>query len=483
MLRLRALVVSAGALLALVSCGRTTGDILIVVDWARHAEGPGCVILTATDVVARTHGMNVNKAAPVDLLGKGVGGTLRFAVAQPLNWSERVAFEATLRAESCMGPVLGPVLATDTWEISFEPNQHKDHTLVVHEGPLTDGGADDAGVDGGADGGVDAGDPDAGDPDAGAGDGGSPNDAGSPDSGAGDAGPRCVGALRTLVSGSENWADLAVFDRDTKSIIAVGAADAVAIIDASGVKTRWSGGTCHGTFVGVWVDPISGLAHVLSNDQVLIARGAGTCEVIASFSGLNPTALAGVHLADGGTRLIVASSDSPFLSEVRSDGGLGSFSVPGAGMVFDVAALDEQTMVAVGQSSNGAKSMFWKLIPPSTWEASGEGASNAPVRGVDLLSPTFGFAGGTASTYSWNGSVWSATLDSPGFTVRGVAARAPTDVLVVGEQRGGGMVGFATYDGSTWTPAALAAPALKRVRTLKCDAWAVGNGVVVTTLP
>lgn len=500
----RALPALVVALLA--GCGGTPASqegasVHVVVE--RLAAGDDCVRLVVSDAAVPAR----QEVRILPLAGRPAATELVVGVVQPEGYGRSLEVVATLHLGGCA--VAAIAQDTATFEVASPVTQV---TLTLREpGAGGDGGTDagdadaggsDSGVPdaggvdaGGMDAGADAGQPDAGGTDAGldAGlDAGSPDaggvDAGQPDAGvdagAPDAGV-CTGAVRAVRTTGPTWTDLAVWG--SQGVIAVGASDSIGLFTANSSFTDWGGSSCTGDFGGVWVHPMTFQPYAITAAGFRRVDGPGQCVALAALPAGTPHALTGIRVGTNTTRLYAAVTAPATVVEL--DVGTSTAiarTPPSAGAVYDVDGLDEDTLWAVGNTSQNNKGAFWRWnVNAQAWDSPvALSPANSVIYAVDVVSNVLAFAGGVDGLFRWNGASWSG-VGSPGFEVRGVRALSNTEVYVVGPATGGN-VGFAKWNGTSfWSPMRpTSSAALARVRGVDgCAVWAVGASLVVTTEP
>lgn len=488
----------------LTGCGSTAtqpgASIHVAVE--RLSMGDDCVVLEVSD----TSDSARREVRQLSLSGRPAVTEVVVGVVQPEGWGNQLRASASLHLGGCGAPEVDQ--AAQTFQVGV-PVVRVD-LLLRQPGAGTDAGSDagtsdagtpDAGdVDaGGGDAGsldagaVDAGAMDAGVPDAGMPDAGSPDaggvDAGTPDAGVMDAGTPdaglCTGAVRAVRTSGPKWTDLAVFS--SQGVLAVGEGDSIGLFTAGGTFTDWSGGTCTGDFGGVWVRPTDFQLFVVGSAGLARVDGPGQCAPLPSPSAGTPQALAGIRI--GGTTRLYVPTVSP-ATVVELDVGQPAAitrTPPSAGAVYDVDGVDEDTLFAVGNTSQSDKGAFWRWnVTTQSWDPPATlSPANTPIYAVDVVSNVLAFAGGAGGLYQWNGVSWS-SVGAPGFDVYGVRALSSTEVYVVGPAVSGN-VGFAQWNGSSFTSPVrpMSSRYLARVRGGgACSLWAVGDsGLVVTTEP
>lgn len=456
----------------------------------------------------------------VPLSGRPAATELVFGVVQPEGFGSALEAAATLHLGGCAEASV----AQDSAAFAVA-SPLAEVTLTLREpGAGSDGGSD-AGADAG---GMDAGDPDAGVvdagsmdageldaglPDAGEMDAGVPDageldagvadaggidagtmdagsmDAGGPDAGMMDAGMHdagmCTGAVRAVRTTGPSWTDVAMWA--SQGAIAVGPNGGIGLFDASNTFIDWGGATCTGNFGGVWVQPTGFQPYAVTEAGFRRVDGANQCVALAALPGGTPRALTGIRV--GAVTRLYAATTSP-ASVVMLNVGQSTAVVqtpPSAGAVYDVDGIDEDTLWAVGNTTQSDKGAFWR------WDVNSQdwapvislSPAGSIIYAVDVVSNVLAFAGGANGLYAWNGTNWS-YVASPGFEVRGVHAFSDTEVYVVGPASSGN-VGFAKWDGTSFRSPVrpTSSAALARVRGNDgCSVWAVGaQGLVVTTEP
>lgn len=516
----RALPALVVALLA--GCGGTPASqegasVHVVVQ--RLAAGDDCVRLVVSDAAVPAR----QEVRVLPLTGRPAATELVVGVVQPDGYGRSLEVVATLHLGGCAVAAIAQDSAT--FEVASPVTQV---TLTLREpGAGSDGGTDagrtdsgvpdaggtdaggpdaggpdaggvdaggmDAGVDAGqpdaggmdagTDAGTDAGAPDAGQSDAGGMDAGPP-DAGGVDAGAPDAGA-CTGAVRTVRTTGPTWNDLAVWG--SQGVIAVGASDSIGLFAANNSFTDWGGSSCTGDFGGVWVHPMTFQPYAITGAGFRRVDGPGQCVALAALPAGTPHALTGIRVGTNTTRLYAAVTAPATVVELD----VGTTTAiarapPSAGAVYDVDGLDEDTLWAVGNTTQNDKGAFWRWnVTAQAWDSPVSlSPANSVIYAVDVVSNVLAFAGGADGLYRWNGASWSG-LGSPGFEVRGVRALSDTEVYVVGPASGGN-VGFAKWNGTSFSSPTrpTSSAALARVRGVDgCSVWAVGASLVVTTEP
>ncbi|MEW5739694.1 MAG: hypothetical protein AB1938_12245 [Myxococcota bacterium] len=462
----------------------------------RAVAGEDCVRLTISDLADTAR----EEVREVSLGSRPAVTELVFGVVQPEGWGGLLKASASLHVGGCAAPAVDEAAQNFSVGVPVAQVRFRLRSLAGADGGVDagalDGGPGDAGafdagpLDAGA---TDAGPPDAGAPDAGGMDAGQPDagpmDAGQPDAGGMDAGQpdagACTGIVRAVRTSGPKWTDLALFS--SQGVIAVGEGDAIGLFTAANSFTDWSGGTCTGNFYGVWVRPTDFQPFVVNSNGIRRVDGPGQCPALASLPAGNPQALSGIRIG-GVTRLYVPTVSPATVVEL--DVGQPSAiarTPPSAGAVYDVDGVDEDTLFAVGNTTQNDKGAFWRWnVTAQAWDTpTALAPASTPVYAVDVVSSVLAFAGGAGGLYQWNGASWS-SVGTPGFVVYGVRALSATEVYVVGPATGAG-VSFARWNGSGFSsPVRPASSAyLARVRGgAACGLWAVGDsGLVVTTEP
>ncbi|MCC6332653.1 MAG: hypothetical protein IT380_01540 [Myxococcales bacterium] len=488
---------------ALTGCGSaaTQPGASIHVAVERLSMGDDCVVLEVSDASDSTR----REVRQVSLSDRPARTEAVVGVVQPEGWGALLKASASLHLGGCGAPAADQ--AAQTFQVGV-PVVRVD-LLLRQPGAGTDAGSDAGTSDAGTPdaGTLDAGTLDAGDVDAGGGDAGSLDagavdagamdagvpdagvpDAGSPDAGGVDAGTPdgglCTGAVRAVRTTGPKWTDLAVFS--SQGVIAVGDGDSIGLFTTGGTFADWSGGTCTGNFAGVWVRPTDFQPFVVSSTGLARVDGPRQCTPLPSPSAGTPQALAGIRI--GGTTRLYVPTVSP-ATVVELDVGQPAAitrTPPSAGAVYDVDGVDEDTLFAVGNTSNG-KGAFWRWnVTTQSWDSPATlSPANTPIYAVDVVSNVLAFAGGAGGLYRWNGVGWSGE-GSPGFDVYGVRALSSTEVYVVGPAVSSN-VGFARWNGTSFSSPLrpMSGSFLARVRGGgACSLWAVGDsGLVVTTEP
>lgn len=513
------------AAVSLVGCGssgtsQVGASVRVVVE--RLAAGDDCVRLVLSDAAAASR----QETRELSLSGRPANTELVVGVVQPSGWGTSLEAVATLHFGGCSASAI----AQDTGAFQLAAPVTQVTLTVRQPGAGADGGSD-AGVDaggtdaggtdaggtdaggtdaGGVDAGFDAGVPDAGGMDSGvdAGlDAGVPDaggmdaglDAGLPDAGGNDAGVdagvmdagqpdagACTGAVRAVRTTGPTWTDLAVWGG--QGVIAVGGGDSIGLFTAANTFTSWASGSCTGNFGGVWVRPQDFQPFAVTEAGFRRVDGAGQCVTLAALPAGTPRALAGIRIPPNTTRLYVPTTGPAAVVELDVGSSTAvSRTPPSAGAVYDVDGIDEDTLFAVGNTSQNNKGAFWRWnVTAQAWDNPiALSPANSAVYAVDVVSTVLAFAGGVDGLYRWNGASWS-NVGSPGFEVRGVRAVSATEVYVVGPASGGN-VGFAKWNGTAFSAPTrpTSSVALARVRGANgCAVWAAGDqGLVVTTEP
>jgi hypothetical protein len=263
--------------------------------------------------------------------------------------------------------------------------------------------------------------------------------------------------------------------------------NALTLITSQAMKVPWQGGTCVGDFRSLWKRPSTQDIYVASTQRVYVSRGALNCDTVATFPTADVSALTGFDLPDGGLRLFVGSRAAPFLVEVLPDGGVAPPNGGPARAVYDLTSFDPGSTYAVGE-----RQAIWHLEPDSSWSVAGGNTTARDFFAVDFVAPSEGFAAGgqgsNGSSYFFNGQAWLVTPSSPDFVVHGLAQRDRHNITAVGALRNAGALGFARWNGATWSypPLVSASTGLGHLRRVRnagaCEVWAVGDdGLVVTT--